>query len=333
MVEVQASLILAIAQAALVTVAPGAPDECPSSAQVQSAMENRAPRLVAPRADEGKSGPLTLVLSPVLATGETSFFLLDRNGLVKLYRTMPAPSGDRAKDCLALADTVAFIVDRYFDEVEMPVVPVRKPPPPPPPPPPPVDAAVAKPTPMAAPVSSRRFALALDAGRRVPGAAEDTGGLELKLSGAARLARLGRAGTTLWLELAGGGGRVSWDWTIGNGQGTLTVLRTMSQASFLAMHPAWIGALYAGPVATAELLWIDASSRGHAQAERVWAGAVGLRAGYFASWRNRAFVRADLGLHRSLKRPEVFTESSGQDAILAAPSLYFAFGAGVGIWF
>ncbi|HEX7505747.1 MAG TPA: hypothetical protein VF550_03175, partial [Polyangia bacterium] len=126
-----------LVQAALVTVAPGPEDNCPSSTQVQAALDTHAPRLVTWRPEDVSANPLTLTLSPNLATGETSILLIDKAGLVKLYRVLPPPVGDRARDCAALADTVAFIVDRYFEEVEIPQLPERKPPPIPPPPLPP----------------------------------------------------------------------------------------------------------------------------------------------------------------------------------------------------
>ncbi|HEX7501205.1 MAG TPA: hypothetical protein VF524_13015, partial [Polyangia bacterium] len=57
-----ASIMAFLVQAALVTVAPSADDHCPSSAQVETALEAHAPRLVSPRPED--SSALTLTLSP-----------------------------------------------------------------------------------------------------------------------------------------------------------------------------------------------------------------------------------------------------------------------------
>jgi hypothetical protein len=335
MMTVQASLLLPIIHAALVTVAPGPAEECPSSAQVQAALESHADRLLAPRANRNGQGPLTLVISPVLATGETSFFLLDRSGLVRLYRTLPPPVGDRARDCAALADTVAFIVERYFDEVELPPLPDKKPEPAPEPAPKPAPPVEKQPkTPPIVRVLSHRHTLSFDAGRRLPGAAEDMGGIELKLSGAGQLTAFTASGTGLWLDLSGGvAGRPVRGWDYGGASGTVTVLRTAAQASLLLLTPTWGGAAYVGPIATGELLWIDATSSDHEQRQTRWGGAIGLRLGYLATWGDRLFLRLDVGAHASLRRQQIFTQSSGAEAILVAPAQYLCLGFGVGFWF
>src|SRR5450631_3985427 len=175
MSEVHASIMAILVQAALVTVAPGAEENCPSSAQVQAALENHAPRLVAARQEGPAANSLILTLSPALATGEMSLTLVDKAGFVKLYRVLQPPPLDHARDCAALADTVAFIVDRYFEEVELPKLPERKPPPPPPPVPPPPPPPSTPPTlPVKAKLPTRKpepvnYALSAAVGRRIPG--------------------------------------------------------------------------------------------------------------------------------------------------------------------
>jgi len=145
-------IVRAVLQAALVTVAPGPKDNCPSSAQVAAALEKHVPHLLASAPDQNPNNQLTLVLSPALGTGDTSFFLIDKNGRVRIYRTLPPPVGDRARDCAALADTVAIIVERYFDELELPNAPEKKRKPettaPTPAPPPPKPAVLAAPKPV-----------------------------------------------------------------------------------------------------------------------------------------------------------------------------------------
>jgi hypothetical protein len=203
MLRVHASIIFIFTQAALVTVAPGPEDSCPSSVQVHAALETHATRWVTPRSEDNPASQLTLTLSPAAGTGEMSISLIDKAGLVKLYRTLSL--GDRARDCAALADTIAFIVDRYFEEVELPTFPERKPPPPPPPPPPQPLLKQSEPKP-----ETPNFTLALTLGRRIPGNAEDLGGIEIKLAGAAALTSVKRqAGSCGWtLQLASLGSRI-----------------------------------------------------------------------------------------------------------------------------
>jgi len=225
----------------MVIVAPGPDDACPSSAQVQTALEIHAPRLVVPRLDDDPASQLTLTLSSSSPTRDVSMSLLDAKGRVRLYRALPTSAGeDKARDCAALADTIAFIVERYFDEVELPTLPEKKlppppppaekkpspppsekkpppppapppspppseaTPPPPPPPPPSGEYGLIAPVPLAAQAESPSLTLAAVVGRRVPGAAVDLGGIEFKVALGMELASLGEHGWPLWAELSGG---------------------------------------------------------------------------------------------------------------------------------
>lgn len=150
-----ASFLPSLLQAALVTVAPGPDDGCPSAQQVQAAIASHAPRLLAPHTDDSSANQLTLSMGSTPGSRDVTLSLLDGKGRIRLYRALPAPPGDRSPDCAALAHTVAFIVDRYFDEVELPAAPERKlppaPPSPPPTPPSPPPAPPSPPPPSPAP--------------------------------------------------------------------------------------------------------------------------------------------------------------------------------------
>jgi hypothetical protein len=237
---VEASYISYLLQAALLTVAPGPDDGCPSAAQVQAALATHAPRLLAARAAEDPADQLTLSMGTTAGAPDLTLTLLDGKGRVRLFRTLPASAAGRGRNCAALADTVAFIVDRYFDEVELPAAPERPPPPPSPAPPPPPPAPPAPPPPPPAPpvtpvappppapapapppvpspavpvvparaplapvtgAPPRAFRLSATVGRRFPGSAIDLGGIELKLALGMRLGHLGRLPVTA--ELSGG---------------------------------------------------------------------------------------------------------------------------------
>jgi hypothetical protein len=335
---VHANLILALAQAALVTVAPGPEDNCPSSAQVQVALEMHAPRLVASRPDDDPASQLSLNLSFASPGREMSLSLLDSKGQVRLYRTLPPPPGDRARDCAALADTVAFIVDRYFQEVELPSLPERRqvPEPPPPPPQPP-----SPPEPPASKAKLPRFTLSANAGRRMPGGAVDLGGVEFKLTLDAALASLGKRGGRMWGEFSGGLVGIAADrgWNYGDGAatGNATAVRTGADLAVLLGWPAWHGQLYAGPLLSVELVWLDwldASSNGRLHREISIGSAAGLRVGYQHFWNKHFFARADLNGCIAIRRQKVVTQSAPPDAVLfSAPAAYMTLSLGVGIWF
>ena len=341
MSEVHASIMAVLVQAALVTVAPGAEENCPSSAQVQAALETHAPRLLAVRQEAPATQPLTLTLSPALANGEMSLSLIDKAGWVKLYRVLPPPAGDRARDCAALADTVAFIVDRYFAEVELPALPDRKPqlpPPPPPPPPDPPPPIPAKAKAAAPPLPTPRFALSATAGRRVPGNAKDLGGKEFKLTGGTPVTSRMLAGGRPWLDVSAGMiGLVSdRTWAFGRGAGSMSSVRTGVDFALLLAWPVWLGRLYVGPQASIEMIWLnwrDEIPDSQGQREVRFSVATGLRASYQYFWRARFFARADLSGCVALLRQRISAESDPNVTLFESPPAYLTASFGVGIWF
>jgi hypothetical protein len=323
---VYASLILATAQAALVTVAPGPSDNCPSSAQVLAALEFHAPALVTPGQNRDSASQTTLVLSPALATGDFTFFLLDRSGRVKLNRTLPPPDGDRGRDCAALADTVALIVDRYYNEVELPPLPEKSAKPEPMPSAPQEVAHAPEPNRQ---VEAGRYALSLGIGRRMPGSAADLGGNEISLIGGMAVAGFGGHGGRLWLETSAGiVGIVYWAWP----QGNVTAVRTAWGLSALLAWPAWRGRLYAGALTSVEYLWLDATSNSHLQHETRLAPSAGLRGGYLLFLREHVFIRMDLGGSVAIVRYDLATQSHSS-MLLSAPRVYATAAIGVGISF
>jgi hypothetical protein len=366
---VHPSILLATFQAAALTVAPGPSDSCPSSAQVQAALEAHASALVTPRLDDEPAKMLTLTLLPPPASGETSFSLIDKAGLVKLYRSLPAPAADRTRDCAALADTVAFIVLRYFEEVEMPALPERKPPPPPPetppPPPKPTPPAVkppAPPDPVASPtkdsvkppdtnkpdgnkdddkaepdkpsetVDPATFALSGNGGRRFPGGAEDFGGYEAKLTMGWLLSESPKTNIDLWFDVSGGFA----------GRATMTVpdrpdyqatsTRWSAELALLAGVRVEHSRLYVGPVAALDAIFVDSNLAGHTESNRRFPVAAGFKAGYQHFWASRIFVRADLTTNVAIVRERVATQRESL-TFFEAPRVYATLSLGLGVWF
>ncbi|HEX3695588.1 MAG TPA: hypothetical protein VH374_09360 [Polyangia bacterium] len=146
--------MLLIIHAAAITVSGDGRGDCPSVVEVVQAIAARLTGVSASAAPSADPGALRLLLQarssppgpPVLQVE-----LRDAGGQVLLRRVLPAAEGHRA-DCVALADTVAFIVDRYVAELDEsvaarppapppPAVPAA-PPPPPAPPEPTTDAAL-----------------------------------------------------------------------------------------------------------------------------------------------------------------------------------------------
>lgn len=336
-----ANLILALAQAALVTVVPGPDDNCPSSAQVQAALELHAPRLLAPRPDDDPASQLSLALSFASPTHEMGLTLLDSKGRVRLYRALPPPPGDRAHDCAALADTVAFIVDRYFDEVQLPALPEKAPPPPAPPPPPPAPqksppATISSSKELLAPKpATPSYGVSAMVGRRLPGSAEDLGGIEFKLTLGAQLAHVGEHGGELWGELSGGViGFANQPWRCPNDVvcGNANVSRYGGDAALLLGWPLWHARLYAGPLIAPELIWLDANANGRTQHEYHTGLAAGLRAGLQYFWKQRFFARLDVTGAVAIVRQKIVTRSADL-LIFATPPAYVTFSLGAGIWF
>jgi hypothetical protein len=97
---------------------PGPEDACPSARQVGEAMQARFPgALIAADPAAGTSRPdaLRSVLDVAGDGTVVRFALLDARGETQLRRTLPAPGRGRPiGECLALADTLAVIVERYL---------------------------------------------------------------------------------------------------------------------------------------------------------------------------------------------------------------------------
>jgi hypothetical protein len=108
---------------ATLVVPPTAPEDgCPSARQVTDAMLARFPALlVAPErpAATALSDVLRAVLDVAPDGTVVRFSLVDNRGEVQLRRTLPASGrGTALADCVALADTVAAIVERYLSNID-----------------------------------------------------------------------------------------------------------------------------------------------------------------------------------------------------------------------
>src|SRR4051794_41870669 len=108
-------LALVAVNAALITV-NAADAQCPSGKQVNEAIAARLPGVLVPSSPAPPAGVLELRLAGNPGTGHR-LALSDGRGQVLLSRTLPPSTATRDRDCEALAETVALIVDRYLQEL------------------------------------------------------------------------------------------------------------------------------------------------------------------------------------------------------------------------
>lgn len=121
---------------AIAILMPAGPDDgCPSPRQVNDALAAHLPAMVLPLGHA--TGPTTLHLAVTTdAAGAMRLDLTDPEGGPLLHRWLPATEHNgHGADCVALAETAALIVERFWREVGYDVA-IEPPPPPPTPPPP-----------------------------------------------------------------------------------------------------------------------------------------------------------------------------------------------------
>jgi hypothetical protein len=163
---------------------------------------------------------LTVTLPAPGSTQEPSFSLVDEQGRLRLFRTLTRPGSTRARDCVALADTVVLIVQRYLEEVELPEVEAAAaakrpaaPEPAPNPPDPPSKPVVALPRPVGGP----RWDFSLGPTARVASQTSGWGAADLRLTIAHTMGRRLDTGFLAagWLGISG---PTSHRWNGGQGQ-------------------------------------------------------------------------------------------------------------------
>jgi hypothetical protein len=294
---------------------------------VENALATHAPIAVAPGKDPATS--LTLLLSPTQINGETSFFLIDHLGKVQLYRSLPAPVGDRKRDCAALADSVAFIVDRYLEEMELPELPVRPVNPPtarlpPTLAPPSVSLEESTTPPFELPVTHFLFALQLD--RRMENESQPLDASSLSLALAARLVSWGPVLLGLKLGMGASSTKdVSWP------NGNVRVRRFPTNLTLMASYRRERAELGLGPRIAMDIHHLKVHSGQNSDQITRWPLAAGLEAAFHYSLTNQLFLRASAAGHFSIFRKEFTPESTPDKPLFATPWAFLEFSFGVGI--
>jgi hypothetical protein len=320
---VQPSFALFTLRAVSVLVAPGPEDACPSARQVENALRERAPAAQVARAVDSESA-LTLVLPGPGAPPEPSFSLIDQQGRLRLFRTLARPGTTNARDCAALSVTVAIIVQRYLEEIEMPDVEVaRKSPvvqvvPPAPPPAPVVVSPLQRPGP--------RWDFSLGISQRFANRATSLEAFDLRLAVARTLGTRMESGLLLRLW-SGVSGRTEYDWTGGRGD----VMRIPSGLDLMWRRAVSSVELQLGLAGLVDCWILGARDQAglHWDARLVVAGA--LAGGMQVPLGKRLFARVYFDFAVAGWRYEYFERVPGKEAVFSTPGAFGDAGLALGM--
>lgn len=314
---------LPAASSPVLIVAPiGSEDTCPSARQVTEALQTHFPgQILSPERLEAPPRPdLLRAVLDVPADGTVVHFsLIDSRDEVQLRRSIPAPGRGRPpSDCLALAETLAVIVDRYLSSVPYQATETAPPPPP---------VAVAEPP-------------------RHEGAKSPPRSTQLYLGGSWQLS----SGNPSLLEGRGGADRdiIVTPWRlaallrVGFSQEERVEWRTSSTT--LRRFPVRIGLRVEFPVGPGALesaleAGVDAlvgrssdSLSGKAEEGVRWSPVVGGEAGYRVALTDRLFVRPRVGLAFAIVRYNI-AAGSPETVVFQTPTLFSTLGLDVGMVF
>jgi len=322
---VQPFFALLTLPAVSVLVAPGPEDGCPSARQVAVALRERAPAAQSTRAPDSEPA-LTLVLPAPGTPQEPSFSLVDQQGKMRLFRTLARPGTPHARDCAALAVTVAIIVQRYLEEVELPEAEaVRKSPPiqPTPPAPAPSPPSVVAGPPLRA---RARWDISLGVSQKFANQISGLEAYDLRLSVARTLGA--RIDTGLLVRLWSGiSGWTQHDWTGARGE----VIRVPSGLDLMWRRAASSVELQLGLAGLLDC-WIlgarDPTSL-HWDYRFVLAGA--LTGGMQVPLGKRLFARLFLDVAAAAWRYAYYEQNRYQATVFSTPSVFGDAGLALGM--
>jgi hypothetical protein len=320
---VQPSFALLTLRAVSVLVAPGPEDGCPSARQVATALTERAPAAQVAGAVDSESA-LTLVLPRPGTPQEPSFSLLDPQGRLRLFRTLARSGTTNASDCAALSVTVAIIVQRYLEEIEMPEVEAARKRP---------TVQVVSPAPSPAPrvVSPPqrpvpRWDISLGIAQRFANRATSLEAFDLRLSVARTLGARMESGLLLRLW-SGISGWTLYDWTGGRGD----VMRVPSGLELMWRRAASSVELQLGLAGLIDCWILGARDPAglHWDTRFVVAGA--LAGGMQVPLGKRLFARVFFDCAVAAWRYEYFDRIRGKDAVFSTPGVFGDAGLALGM--
>jgi hypothetical protein len=331
---VQPLLVLLTFRAVSVLVAPGPEDGCPSARQVSSALAARVPATLGKLAGDPET-VLSVVLPAPGSAQEPSFSLVDQQGRLRLFRTLARPGSGQARDCTALSDTVALIVQRYLEEVELPEIetPAKEPLPekrrPVEPPRPPPAAAVAPPSPHAG--TNARWDLSLGFAARF---ANQNSGLESLDLGRFTVARtLGsRADDGAILALwAGVSGWTGWSAPANSDGGQGRLVRIPSGLALMWRHSVSTLELQWGVAGLVDCWILGARYQDQLRWETRFTVAGATTGGLQVPVSKSLFVRLGLEFAVAGTRYRYVDPTHGSDATFTTPSFFASAGVALGM--
>lgn len=312
---------------AIVVAAPSGPeDTCPNARQVTDALQVHVPGvLVAPDRPSLDARPdvLRTVLDLPADGTVVRFSLVDGRGDVQLRRTLPGLGRGRpVSDCVALAETIATIVERYLVSVSFQAR-ETEPPPPPAPTPLPSETLVARPPESAPPAdepgrAARVYAAAAwRAASAGPSRFEAQVGGEVDLTrGARRLAALLRGAVD-----EGQSGKI---------QGDAASLRRFSGRLGLSLSlPAGPGAFQLALEGGLDLFLAQTQGAASATSMRIApVGEVGL--GYRVTLLRHVFLRPQASIGFAILQ---YDAGRSDEMVFHTPGIFSTFGLAIGAVF
>jgi len=328
--------LLAPALTAAVVVAPpppappGSDDGCPSARQVGEAMQARFPgSLIAPDVSEAAQRPdaLRSVLDVAGDGTVVRFSLVDARGETQLRRTLPAPGRGRPpSECLALADTVAVIVERYlsgiaYDPADTVPPETRG------------TAVVSPPAATAAAETGRGGLVLVGLGWRMPrGAGGEQGEMELRVGGQLELTRA-QPRLSLGLSI---GASPALEATLepANGSRTLTFRRFPFRLGALLELPAGPGWVEPTAELAADLFLVSSTAGRTAPASQQIGVGYGVEAavGYRLKIAGPLYLRPRASIGVAVKRYQVGVVGE-PGPLFSTPRAYASFGIDTGVLF
>jgi hypothetical protein len=272
---------------------------CPSTRQVSEAIAARLPGMLVPAERGGASDAVWLMLARDPATGAQELTLIDQDDRVRLRRALPAPATAAERECPALAETVALMVERYFQDLAYHGETIGPP-------------------------ARRRWDLFVAATWRPAG--QDLAAFDARL-GLARL--LGRGRFSLGL-LAGISGEERHDWPGATGQ----LRRYPAEARLLGRAGLGLTTVEAGPFAGIHLLVLDSRSGERTATDVHVSPVAGLVGGLRLSLGRFAFLRAVASLGASVLKYDFVTADRRQTVRFGTERLWGKMGieAGFSFW-
>ena len=319
----QPLLALIVLRAVSVLVAPGPDESCPSARQVSAALSEHAPAVEGTRGPDSEY-PLSLVLPGPGTPQEPSVSLIDQRGRLRLFRTLARPGATNVRDCAALADTVAIIVQRYLEEIALPEgEAIRTSPAIPAPPPAPSSPPVVTDSPVR---TRARWDMSLGVSQRL---SSETTGLEaygLRLSLARTLGARMDTGflVRLWSGISGPTQR-GWDGGRGN------VFRVPSGLDFMWRRTASSVELQLGLAGLLDCWILGARYQANAQWNYRVAVAGALTGGMQVPLGRRLFARLFLDVAVAFVRYDYVNPGPGNVAAFSTPGVFGDAGLALGM--